>query len=75
MGDLTRIEGIDPFTALKVVSEVGIGMGRWKSSKPFASWMGLCPGNKSSGGKKLSGKTKSAANRAAVALRSAANTL
>jgi hypothetical protein len=73
--DLTRIEGIDAYTALKVVSEVGIDMSRWKSSKQFASWMGLCPGNKVSGGKRLSGKTKSVANRAAIALRIAANSL
>ena len=37
--------------------------------------MGLCPGNKVSGGKKLNGKTKSVANRAAIALRIAANSL
>jgi transposase len=73
--DLTRIDGIDAYTALKVISEVGTDMSRWKSSKQFASWMGLCPGNKVSGGKKLSGKTKSVANRAAAALRIAANSL
>ena len=73
--DLTRIAGIDAYTALKVISEVGTDMSRWKSSKQFASWMGLCPGNKVSGGKKLSGKTKSVANRAAAALRIAANSL
>jgi len=70
--DLTRIEGIDSYTALKVVSEVGADMNRWRSSKQFASWMGLCPGNKVSGGKNLSGKTKRVANRAAIALRLAA---
>jgi transposase len=73
--DLTCIEGIDAYTALKVISEVGIDMSRWKSAKQFASWMGLCPGNKVSGGKRLSGKTKSVANRAAIALRIAANSL
>lgn len=73
--DLTRIEGIDAYTAMKVVSEVGIDMSRWKSAKQFASWMGLCPGNKISGGKKLSGKTKPIVNRAAIALRIAASTL
>ena len=73
--DLTRIEGINAYTALKVVSEVGIDMSRWKSAKQFASWMGLCPGNKVSGGKRLSGKTKSVPNRAAIALRIAANSL
>lgn len=50
-------------------------MSRWRSAKNFASWLGLCPGNKVSGGKKLSGKTKPCANRVAIALRNAANTL
>jgi hypothetical protein len=73
--DLSHIDGIDAYTALKVVSEVGTDMSRWKSAKQFASWMGLCPGNKVSGGKKLSGKTKPVVNRAATALRMAANSL
>ena len=73
--DLTRIDGIDSYTALKVVSEVGVNMYRWKTAKHFASWLGLCPGSKVSGGKKLSGKTKPVASRAAMALRLAANGL
>ena len=32
-------------------------MGRFASSKHLASWAGVCPGNKQSGGKRLSGKT------------------
>ena len=50
-------------------------MTRWASADHFASWMGLSPGNKVSGGKRLSGKTKPCANRAAAALRIAASTL
>ena len=50
-------------------------MSKWPSAKHFASWLGLCPGNKISGGKILSGKPKPTANRAAQALRLAANTL
>ena len=50
-------------------------MNRWKSAKEFASWLGLCPGVKVSGGKVLSGKTRQVANRAATALRMAAFTL
>ena len=73
--DLTRIDGIDTTTALKVLSETGIDMGRWKSSKHFASWLGLSPGSKISGGKRLSGKTKPVVNRAATALRMAASSL
>jgi len=73
--DLTRIDGIDAPTALKVLSETGLDMSRWKTTKHFASWLGLCPGNKTSGGKVLSSKTKPSANRAAAAFRLAAHGL
>ena len=73
--DLTRINGIDTLTAAKVLSEIGFDMSRWKSEKHCASWLGLSPGSKISGGKRLSGKTKPVANRAAVALRMAASSL
>lgn len=73
--DLTKINGIDTVTALKVISEIGLDMDRWKSEKHFASWLGLSPGNKISGGKRLSGKTKPVVNRAAMALRMAASSL
>jgi transposase len=73
--DLTLIPSIGASTALTIVSEIGLDMSKWKSAKCFASWLGLCPGNKVSGGKRLSGKTKPCANRVAVALRMAANTL
>lgn len=73
--DLTRIDGIDTNSALKIIAEVGIDMSRWKSSKHFASWLGLCPGTKVSGGKVLSAKSKPVANRAAATLRMAAFTL
>lgn len=47
--DLTRINGIDTTTALKVISEVGPDLSRFKRAKHFASWLGLCPGTKISG--------------------------
>ena len=34
--DLTRIDGVDAFTALKVVGEIGTDMTRWPSAKHFA---------------------------------------
>jgi transposase len=73
--DLVKIPGIGASTALTVISEIGLDMDRWPSAKHFASWLGLCPGNKVSGGKRLSGKSKPCKNRVAVALRLAANTL
>ena len=73
--DLTRINGINPTTALKVIAEIGPDVSRFKSVKHFTSWLGLCPGTKISGGKVLSGATKRSANRAAQALRLAAAAL
>lgn len=73
--DLTRIDGIDVTTALVVVSEVGVDMSKFPSDKHFASWLGLCPGTKITGGKVMSSKTKRCANRAAQALRLAAAAL
>ena len=70
--DLTRIDGIDGFTALKVVSEIGTDMTKWESAKHFASWLGLSPDNRITDGKVISSRTKPNANRAATALRLAA---
>jgi transposase len=73
--DLTRIDGIDAPTALKVVAEIGLDMTRWPTEKNFASWLCLSPGSKITGGKTLSGRTKPSASRAAAALRLAASSL
>jgi transposase len=70
--DLTQIDGIDSLTALKIISEIGLDMTRWPTSKHFAAWLGLCPGNKLSGGKRYRMRSKPSANRAATALRLAA---
>lgn len=73
--DLTRIDGINVTTALAVVSETGADMSRFPSVGHFASWLGLCPGTRITGGKVMSAKTKRCANRAAQALRMAASSL
>jgi transposase len=73
--DLTAVPGIDAHSGLKIISEIGVDLNRWKNAKQFASWLGICPGNKVSGGKKLSGKSKRTKNRAASAFRMAASTL
>jgi transposase len=70
--DLTRIEGIDVGTALTMIAEVGPDLSRFKTVKHFASWLGLCPGTKISGGKVLSAASKRTANRLAQALRMSA---
>ena len=73
--DLTRINGVDAHTALKVVSEAGTGMTRWPTARHFASWLALSPDNRVTGGRVISSRTKPSANRAAKALRLAANAL
>ena len=73
--DLTRIDGIDVTTAMAVISETGTDMSRFPTVGHFASWLGLCPGTKITGGKVMSGKTKRCANHAAQALRLAAAAL
>jgi len=50
-------------------------MNRWPSEKHFGSWLGLCPGTKISGGKRLSSRSKPTANRAAHLFRLAAYSL
>jgi len=75
VADLTTIPGIDANTAMKILSEIGTDTSRWASAKAFASWLGLCPGNKISGGKVLSSRTKPSNNRVAQALRLAAASL
>src|SRR3970282_1893243 len=73
--DLTQIDGITPYTALKVLSEIGTDMGRWPTERHFTSWLTLAPKNKISGGRLLSSRTQPSANRAALALRLAAQSL
>jgi transposase len=73
--DLTAVDGLQAHTVMKVFSEIGLDMSRWPSAKHFGSWLGLAPNNRVSGGKVLSRRTKPSANRAATALRVAAQAL
>ena len=73
--DLTRIDGVEVTTVLKVLAEIGADLSRFKSVKHFCSWIGLCHGTKISGGKRLSGKLRRSANRVKQALKMAAMSL
>lgn len=70
--DLTQIHGLGPYSALRIVAECGADMSHWRTAKHFTSWLTLAPGNKISGGKVLSSRTRRSANRAAALLRIAA---
>ena len=70
--DLTAVEGIDEVHALTLVSELGSDFTKWPTVKHFASWLGLCPNFKKTGGRVQSSRTRTGKNRAAGALRLAA---
>ncbi len=67
--DLTQIHGLGPYVALKLIAECGNDMSRWPTVKHFTSWLCLAPGNKVSGGKILSSKTRRSSSKAAAARR------
>lgn len=73
--DLTQVPGIDVSTAWTFFGEVGRDVDRFPTPKHFSSWLGLCPGNRISGGKILSAKTRKVVNRLSNALRMAAQCL
>jgi transposase len=73
--DLTQIHGLGPSLALKLVAECGTDLRAWKTAKHFTSWLCLAPGNKISGGKLLSSRTRRSSSRAAALLRLAATTI
>ena len=73
--DFTRIDGLDVLTVQTILSEVGLDPKRFPSVKHFTSWLGLCPGQKITGGKVKSSQTRKVVNRAANAFRMAAFSL
>jgi transposase len=73
--DLTRINGLEVTTVMKILTEIGPDLSRFANVKHFCSWLGLCPGTKISGGKVLSAGTKRSANRVRQALKMAAMAL
>jgi len=73
--DLTAVDGVAAQTALVFLSEVGPDVSKFATAEHFASWLGLCPDNRISGGRPLGVSTRPVANRLATALRMAAQSL
>jgi transposase len=74
--DLTQVPGIETGTALVLVGEPGRDFAdKFPTAKHFASWLGLCPDNRITGGRVLSAHTRQVKNRVAEALRRAAQCL
>ncbi len=51
------LPGVGETAANALIAEVSTDMRRFPTHKHLASWAGVCPGNKQSGGKRLSSKT------------------
>jgi transposase len=73
--DLTQVPGINVLTTQTLLAEIGPDFSCFPSGPEFTSWLGLCSDNRVSGGKVLSVKTRKVKNRAATALRMAAQSL
>jgi transposase len=54
---LDTIPGVDRKTAEDMLAEMGLDMSQYPTDKHLASWAGLSPGNRQSGGKRYSGRT------------------
>ncbi len=50
---LMQIPGLGPLAAAAILAEIGTDMTCFPSAKHLASWAGVAPGNKQSGGKRL----------------------
>jgi transposase len=56
---LDSIPGIGQRVAEVIIAEIGIQMAEgFGDAAHLASWAGICPGNKATGGKRLSGRTR-----------------
>jgi len=55
---LDTIPGIDRRIAEDMLAEMGLDMGQYPTDKHLTSWAGLAPGNRESGGKRYSGRTR-----------------
>lgn len=73
--DLTVIPGISALTVQTVVSESGIDLDAFPTEHHYASWLGLAPNNKKTGGRVFSSRTRLRPAPIATSLRIAAQSL
>jgi transposase len=65
---LVSIPGVAGETAACILGEIGVDMSCFPSAAHLASWAGVCPGNRESAGKRLSGQTTKGNKRLKAAL-------
>ena len=55
---LRSIPGVDRRAAQVIIAEIGVDMSVFPTAAHLASWAGMCPGQRDSGGRRGSGKTR-----------------
>ena len=76
--DLSAVPGVSGGVLCVLLSELGTAThikAKFRSAEAFASWLGLCPDNRISGGVILKAGTRKVTNRITTILRLAANAL
>jgi transposase len=59
--DLTQLDAIGPYSALRLLAEIGTDMSRFPTAGHLISWAGLCPKNDESAGKRRSARMRKGA--------------
>ncbi len=73
--DLTQIPTINVLSVQALLSEIGSDFRAFPNEHALASWAGLCPGTKISGGRRLGSRTRRGKPRIAAMLRQSAVSL
>ena len=73
--DLTQAPGLNTPSVFTLFAELGVDLLSFPAGSHFASWLGVCPDSRISGGKVLSVRTPHVKHRVAQALRLAAQSL
>jgi len=73
--DLTDVPGVSAITAQTILCEIGTDVSHFRNASALASWLGLCPEKKVSGGKVLYTKSRRVKSRVATAFRMGAHSL
>jgi transposase len=68
-----HITGVSPQVVQVLLAEVGTDLSRFLDAEHLSSWAGVCPGQKESAGKRLSGRSKQGNRYVRVALVQAAH--
>jgi transposase len=57
MTRMDEVPGVNIVGGRQVLSEVGTDLEAFRNAEAFSSWIGVCPGNNESGGKRHSGRS------------------